>query len=59
MWSKMLNKRKGNSYTLSDTFNRFNTDVRIVRALAADRPRHQGVPRTGTLQKHTITLRTV
>jgi hypothetical protein len=36
-----------------------NTYVRTVRALAADRPRHQGVPRTGTLQKRKLTLRTV
>jgi hypothetical protein len=27
--------------------------------LAADRPRHQGEPRTGTLQKHELTLQTV
>jgi hypothetical protein len=36
-----------------------NTYVWTVRALAADRPRHQGEPRTGTLQKHKLTLRTV
>jgi hypothetical protein len=29
-----------------------------VRALAADRPRHQSEPETGTLQKHDLTLRT-
>jgi hypothetical protein len=30
-----------------------------VRALAADRPRHQSEPQTGTLQKHDLTLWTV
>jgi hypothetical protein len=33
-----------------------NTYMRTVQALAVDRPRHQGEPRTGTLQKHTSTL---
>ena len=33
--------------------------VRTVRALAADRPRHQSEPRTGTLHKRKSTLRTV
>jgi hypothetical protein len=33
--------------------------VRTVRALVADRLRHQGEPRTGTLQKHKLTLRSV
>jgi hypothetical protein len=32
---------------------------RTVRALAADRPRHQDDPRTGTLQKHKFTLWTI
>jgi hypothetical protein len=36
-----------------------NTYARTVRALAADRLRHQGEPRTGTLQKHKLTLRTI
>jgi hypothetical protein len=36
-----------------------NTYVRTVRALAADRPRHRSEPRTGTLQKHTLTLQIV
>jgi hypothetical protein len=36
-----------------------NTYVRTVRALAADRPRHQSEPQTGTLHKCKITLRTV
>jgi hypothetical protein len=34
-----------------------NTYVQTVQALAADRPRHQGEPRTGTLQKHNTTDR--
>jgi hypothetical protein len=36
-----------------------NTYARTVRALAADRPRHQGELRTGTLQKQKLTLRTL
>jgi hypothetical protein len=36
-----------------------NTYARTVQAIAADRPRHQGVPRTGTLQKHKLALRTI
>jgi hypothetical protein len=35
------------------------TCARTVRALAADRPRQQGDPRTGTLQKHVLLLRTI
>jgi hypothetical protein len=35
------------------------TCARTVRDLAVDRLRHQGEPRTGTLQKHTLTLWTV
>jgi hypothetical protein len=31
----------------------------LEKHLSADRPRHQGDPRTGTLQEHTLTLRTV
>jgi hypothetical protein len=33
--------------------------ARTIQALTADRPRHQGEPRTGTLQKHALTLWTV
>jgi hypothetical protein len=29
------------------------------RAVAADRPRHQGKPQTGTLQKQALTLHTI
>jgi hypothetical protein len=36
-----------------------NTYARTVQALAADRPRHQGEPQTGTLQKHKLTLWTI
>jgi hypothetical protein len=36
-----------------------NTYAQTVRALVADHPRHQGEPRTGTLQKHKLTLRIV
>src|SRR5688500_19198876 len=32
-----------------------NTYARTVRALAANRPRHQGEPRRGTLQKYKLT----
>jgi hypothetical protein len=36
-----------------------NTYARTVRALATDRPQHQGEHQTGTLQKHKLTLWTV
>jgi hypothetical protein len=36
-----------------------NTYALTVRALVADRPRHQGDPQTRTLQKHKSTLWTV